>query len=267
MRLNGSLMAVATRAVALQLPFFQSFFVNITTNKMIQPTPAEIDAFVLYARDHFSRLYVHGSYWINLASLLHTGYTVFKKELALAQRLSFTHMVLHPGTAKGAATKLEGIDALARVLNTINAVDHGLMIVLENTAHGNLAVGSDLCDFGLLFEKLDKPDRVQFCLDTSHAHAFGYELVDAHQQDAFIARVDDCVGLSRLQLIHLNDTNQERGSRIDQHAIIGHGQLGKASLQRFAQHPALVHIPIIMELPPLELVAEEEILNEVRQWL
>ena len=130
MRLNGSLMALANRAVALQLPFFQSFFVNIGNNKMIQPTKQEVDEFVRYARTHFSQLYVHGSYWINLASLVHTGYTVFKKEMALAQRLSFTHMVLHPGTAKGAVTKREGIDALARVLNTINAVDHGLMIVL-----------------------------------------------------------------------------------------------------------------------------------------
>lgn len=267
MRLNSSLMAVAHRAVALRLPIFQSFFVNAVTNKMIQPTRAEADAFAQYARTHFLQLYVHGSYWINLASLLHTGYTVFKKELALAQRLSFTHMVLHPGTAKGAATKLEGIDALARVLNTINAVDHGLMIVLENTAHGNLAVGSDLHDFGLLFEKLDKPERVQFCLDTSHAHAFGYELVDAEQQDLFIALMDEWIGLSRVQLIHLNDTSQERGSLIDQHAVVGQGQLGKASLQRLAQHPALAHIPLILELPALELDQEAGILNEVRQWL
>jgi deoxyribonuclease IV len=267
MRLNGSLMAVAHRAVALRLPIFQSFFVNVVTNKMIQPTKMEADTFVQYARAHFSQLYVHGSYWINLASLVHTGYTIFKKELALAQRLSFTHMVLHPGTAKGAVTKLAGIDALARVLNTINTVDHGLKIVLENTAHGNLAVGSDLADFGLLFDKLDKPERVQFCLDTSHAHAFGYELVDAQKQDAFIALIDECIGLSRVQLIHLNDTSQERGSRIDQHAIIGHGQLGKASLQRLAQHPALAHIPLILELPALALDQEVDILNEVRQWL
>ncbi len=267
MRLNGSLMTVAQRAVALQLPFFQSFFVNFVTNKMIQPSKQEINEFVHYTRAHFSQLYVHGSYWINLASLLHTGYSVFKKELALAQRLSFTHMVLHPGTAKGATTKLEGIDALARVLNTINAVDHGLMIVLENTAHGNLAVGSDLCDFGLLFEKLDKPERVQFCLDTSHAHAFGYELVEPEKQDAFIKLIDECVGLSQVQLIHLNDINQACGSRIDQHAIIGQGQLGKAALQRLVQHPALAHVPLIMELPALTGEQEEQILNEVRQWL
>jgi|SRR5579863_289360 len=266
-RLHGSLMDVACRAVALRLPFFQSFFVDIVTNKMIQPTRQEADAFAHFARAHFSQLYVHGSYWINLASLRHTGYAVFKKELTLAQRLAFTHMVLHPGTAKGATAKLEGIDALARVLNRINAVDHGIIIMLENTAHGNLAVGSDLGDFCLLFEKLDKPERVQFCLDTAHAHAFGYELVDGEKLDAFVALVDACIGLSRVQLIHLNDTSQECGSRIDQHEIIGHGKLGKAALQRLVKHEALAHIPIIMELPAVPLGHEVQILNEVRQWL
>ena len=147
LRLNGSLMHVAHKAVRLQLPFFQCFFVLITTNKMIRPSAQEIKEFVSFRAQHFGSLYLHGSYWINLSSLEHNGYHVLQKELELAKKLAFTHMVLHSGSAKGAKQKVEGIDMLARVLNTLFKTEHEINILLENTAHGNFSIESGLQDF------------------------------------------------------------------------------------------------------------------------
>src|SRR5262245_55770455 len=97
-RMNSSLLDVAMRALELRLPFFQCFLTANATNHIIRPTAQEIEQFAQLVMQHFKAFYVHGSYWINLASLKHTGYAVLKRELVLAMRLGCTHMILHPGT-------------------------------------------------------------------------------------------------------------------------------------------------------------------------
>lgn len=266
LRLNESIVSMAQQAIRMELPFFQCFFLLLATNKLIQPSEQEVREFLALRRDHFGSLYLHGSYWINLASLKNTGYTILRRELALAKRLEFTHMILHPGSAKGAREKSEGIDALARMLNRLLFYERDINIILENTAHGNLSVGSDLQDFQQLLHKLDQPDRISFCIDTSHAHAFGYDIVDAAHQTAFVDLLDEFVGLERIVLIHLNDTTEKCGSRIDRHGIPGQGQLGDAALKNFIMQPRIAHIPVLMELPILPESEELALLRKVISW-
>lgn len=266
-RLEDSLIAIAQKAIRLELPFFQCFFVMLAQNRIIRLTDQEVDQFLLLRSTYFSNLYVHGSYWINLSSLQHNGYGMLKKEIALAKTLMFTHMVLHPGTAKGASgNKKEGIDVLARSLNNLFKVENQITIVLENTAHGNLSVGSDITDFKILLERLDYPDRIAFCIDTSHAHAYGYDLATDHDIELFIALLDSYLGIERIALLHLNDTKEKRGSRIDRHCMIGEGKIGASLLRKFCTHPRLRHLPIIMELPAIEQECELNILKEVSLW-
>ncbi len=265
-RLNNSIVPMAQQAIKMELPFFQCFLLLLTTNKLVAPSDQEIREFLALRRDHFSALYLHGSYWINLASLENNGYHILRKELALAKRLEFTHLVLHPGSAKGAREKSEGIDALARMLNRLLFHEHTIKIILENTAHGNLSVGSDLEDFQQLLHKLDQPDRISFCIDTSHAHAFGYDIADITKQGEFVDLLDELVGLERVVLIHLNDTKERCGSLIDRHDILGQGRLGDTALKHFIMQPRIAHIPVLMELPALPESEELALLHKVISW-
>lgn len=265
-RLNDSIVAMAQQAIRMELPFFQCFFLSLTTNKLIQPSGQEIREFLTLRREHFDALYLHGSYWINLASLENNGYHILRRELALAKRLEFTHLVLHPGSAKGAREKNEGIDALARMLNRLLFYEHGINVILENTAHGNMSVGSDLQDFQQLLQKLDQPERISFCIDTSHAHAFGYDVIDSAHQAAFVDLLDELIGLERIVLIHLNDTKEKRGARIDRHDILGQGKLGDVALKHFIMQPRIAHIPVLLELPALSEDEELALLRKVISW-
>lgn len=257
---------MAQQAIRMELPFFQCFLLLLATNKLVAPSAQEIREFIALRRDHFDALYLHGSYWINLASLENNGYHMLRKELALAKRLEFTHLVLHPGSAKGAREKSEGIDALARMLNRLLFYEHDIKIILENTAHGNLSVGSDLLDFQQLLQKLDQPERISFCIDTSHAHAFGYDIVDIDKQAAFVDLLDELVSLERIVLIHLNDTKEKRGALIDRHDVLGQGRLGDAALRHFIMQPRIAHIPVLMELPALPESEELALLRKVVGW-
>ncbi len=265
-RLTETMQEVAQKAIRLKLPFFQSFFMRQAVNRFVDMTDEEIAFFVKNYRLHFGNLYLHGSYWINFAGVKRNGYRAYEREINLAKRLEFTHMVLHLGSANGGQTKEDGINACARMLNRVLKKEHQIKLIIENTAHGNLAVGSDINDFRQLLEKLNHPDKVGFSLDTAHAHVYGYDMSTTLGQDQFLALVDDAVGVQHVELIHLNDAMQPCGSRQDQHAVLGQGLIGNALLRRFVQLPEMAQIPVLMELPVIDEAQEQEILDVVRSW-
>lgn len=264
-RMRSSLHELLERAEILNLPFFQCFFVPKETGKLIYASDDEIRAF-LKVRQHFDDLYCHASYWVNLASLGNNGYLQLRKEVMFAKRLEFTHLVLHAGSANGAAHKNEGIDALAIAFNNLCRQERDITILLENTCHSNLAVGSDILDFKQLLEKIDFPERIGFCIDTAHAHSFGYDVVSAKGQHDFITLLDTTIGIDHIQLIHLNDTTEKVGSFIDRHSAIGQGMIGEGALARFAMHEQLRHIPLLIESPELSVEDELAVLEKIRSW-
>lgn len=265
-RIGHSIVDVIKKAIALDLPFFQSFLVLQQTGRMVHVSSSEKNTFIALRHQYFNDLFCHGSYWINLAGLEYNGYRAFERECVLAKRLEFTHFILHAGSAKGAINRMQGIDAFARSLNNMMKKERDLVFLLENTAHGNLTVGSDILDFKILLEKLDVPERIGFCIDTAHAHVFGYDIVTAQGLENFVLFLDNTIGIDRIKLIHLNDTHQKQGSLLDRHEIVGEGVLGKKNLLPFIMHSRLQNIPVLMELPEIDSVREREVLNKVRGW-
>ena len=181
-RMRSSLHELLQRADFLGLSFFQCFFVPQETGKLIKITDEEVNDFLRVRRARFDDLYCHASYWVNLASLGNNGYLQLCREVFFAKRLEFTHLVLHAGTAKGAMHKSEGIDALAIALNNLFKRERDITVLLENTCHSKLAVGSDILDFKQLLEKLDRPERIGFCIDTAHAYSFGNDVSQPEAQ-------------------------------------------------------------------------------------
>jgi len=265
-RVRSSLLELLERADSLELPFFQCFFVPQESGKLIRVSRDDVYEFVKIRREHFKDLFCHVSYWVNLASLGSNGFMQLCREITFAKRLEFTHFVLHAGTAKGAIDRMQGIDALAQALNNLFEREQDIVVLLENSCHGNLAVGSDIVDFKYLLEKIDRPERLSFCIDTAHAYSFGYDVARIHEQEKFIDLLQATIGIERIKLIHLNDTVEKLGSRIDRHSIIGQGNIGENALKHFAQHSRLEHIPLLLELPELSVEDELLVLDKVREW-
>lgn len=266
LRLQKELCDVAQRAVALTLPFFQCFLRPMGSKEPIFFTDQDVDLFLKEYRPAFNSLYLHGSYWINLANITRTKHHILTKELYWAKKLSFTHMILHPGSAKGAVNRQEGIDALVSALNRVLKHEHDIKIVLENTAHGKMSIGGDMRDFEQILQKLDHPDRVMFCIDTAHAFAYGYNVKDPRGQDAFIDLLDTTIGIERIALLHVNDTHEHLGSCMDRHHMIGDGAIGEEALRRFVLHPQLCNIPMLMEPPIASFSQEHGMLKKVLSW-
>lgn len=266
LRLTTTLIDLFNKAVELQLPAFQCFFVHQDTRLFFRATAQEIQACAQLASS-FENLYLHGSYAINLASIHSYRQKSFERELRLAQEIGFTHFILHPGSSKGALHREQAIEALAQAIDEVLEKKPSIQLVLENAAHGGMAIGGDLQDFALLKSKMDHADQLQFCIDTAHAYSYGYDIATPEGQKDFVTLVDNTMGLHNISLIHLNDTTEKCGSKIDRHSIVGQGNLGQKALQEFIMNPAFVNTPLILELPLISPQEEIAVYDLVKQWV
>ena len=266
LRLEDSLLNVARQAIALELPFFQSFLVVRAHNgSLLVPSDREITQFRKLCERRFTYLYAHAPFWLNLADPARSSLDGLWNHLMLAQRLGFTHLIIHPGSSVR-ATKQQGIEMVSRTLNQVLKRESTVTIVLENTAHGERAVGSDIDDLFHIRSLLDKPEKVQFCIDTAHAHVYGYQLYTPAMMDTFLHEVIQRFGVDAIGLLHLNDASDLHGSFKDRHALLGMGTLGEQPLRATIQYNPLHQVPIIIEPPVLAHEALGDLYTVVQEW-
>jgi deoxyribonuclease-4 len=77
--------------------------------------------------------------------------------------------------------------------------------------------------------------------------------------------LDREVGLSRLALVHANDSKGGLGSRLDRHEHIGEGELGIEAFALMARHPVLRELPWILETPGMSVEKDRENLRRLRE--
>ncbi|MGB8468370.1 MAG: deoxyribonuclease IV [Candidatus Babeliales bacterium] len=265
LRIYHTLLETYQMAAALQLPLFQFFLVHQQTRKHIALSREERAAcFAL--RDTFAAICVHGAYWINVCQEANAGSIyLLKKELRLAVATGATQYILHPGSVLQSSDKDAGIQRLVHVLDDVMHMYPSITVVLENTAHGNGTIGSDINDLGAIQKMVKNSERLRFCIDTAHAHSYGYDLQTPKSRDAFIATIDAAIGLNTVALIHCNNTFEKQGSKIDKHVSLQQGVLTQA-LPALLAHPAIKTIPVILELPELPMPEQLNCVEQVRAW-
>ncbi len=273
LKLKSNFASIFKQAQKYKIKIFQFFLTDPVHNKYFKILPEEQNEY-LKLRHAFSNVYIHSSYWINPATgnqeCLKISKKLLKKEIRVAKKFGIKHLIMHAGTAKGHKNssqdpmgKISGIKTLAKILNNVLQKEDNIEILLENTAHANQTIGSDITDFSLLKTMLNKPEKINFCLDSSHAFAYGYDL---KKTDQFINLLDKHLGLEKIKLIHLNDSAEKIGSKLDKHEIPGKGLIGKNTLKKIINHPKLKNVPLIMELPEITKNETLNILLEVKSW-
>ncbi len=98
-------------------------------------------------------------------------------------------------------------------------------------------------------DQLERRDLVGICFDTCHVHAAGYDLVTERGCEETFEEFDAALGLESLRLFHVNDSKNERGSRVDRHEHLGRGRLGPEPFARIMRDPRFRAVPKILETP------------------
>ena len=122
-------------------------------------------------------------------------------------------------------------------------------VLLENVAGQGTTLGRRFEELARMREGVARRNLVQFCLDTCHVHAAGYELASERGWEETFSEFDAILGLENLRLFHVNDSKNERGSRVDRHEHIGKGRLGVEPFARLMRDPRFRAVPKILETP------------------
>lgn len=201
---------------------------------------------------------IHANYLINLASsdpvLRVRSIQAFHDEMVRGLALGADYLVVHPGSccgrAPGSAKSPEqgirdvaqAIRQAARGVRLCGAFDDfrdcRLRLLLENTSGMGMAVGSRFEELKAIIDAVPELP-VGICLDTAHAFHAGYGIHTEAGLAEMIAALDRTVGLSRLGVLHVNDSKTPFGSRVDRHDHIGRGKIGLDGLRRLLNHPKL----------------------------
>jgi deoxyribonuclease-4 len=255
MSIAGGMPRAVERALAVRARVVQLFTRNTNQWKAKHLLPSDIRAFrEAWSGSGLHSVVAHDSYLINLASpsraLRRRSIGALAEELSRCDALGIPFLVAHPGAHMGSGFR-DGCDRIADSLNQARAIAPGasVAVLLETVAGQGTTIGRSFEELARIRERVERPDFVQFCLDTCHVHAAGYDIVSERGYEQTIQEFDDILGLESLRAIHFNDSKTARGSLVDRHEHIGKGHLGTKPFARMLRDPRLSAIPKLLETP------------------
>ncbi len=212
-------------------------------------------AFAQAAQDYdLDPVVIHAPYLINLASpdevIWHKSISLLRWTLLRGELLGASYVVFHTGSHKGS-----GVDAgLARIAEAIGLIlpetPPDVMLLLENDVGAGNSLGHSFEQIGWVLNVLPQyEDRLGVCLDTAHLWGAGHDISNADSVQQLLQHFDNIIGLKRLKVIHLNDTEMALGSHRDVHTRLGEGIIGEEGLRALLCDPRLDHVTVLLETP------------------
>jgi deoxyribonuclease-4 len=119
---------------------------------------------------------------------------------------------------------------------------------MENSAGAGGTIGRSIDELAVLFDALDRHERLGICLDSCHLYVSGVDVTDEAAWDTCLREVDERIGIDRLRMLHANDAKAPLGSNRDRHDNIGDGLMGEG-IGVFLAHPHVQGLPVVLEVP------------------
>ncbi len=215
------------------------------------------------AQHGFSAAYIlpHDGYLINLGSpdeeKLAQSREAFLDEMRRCEQLGLEMLNFHPGSHLNIMDEDLCLQRIAESINQALEATSGVMAVIETTAGQGSNLGHRFEHIARIIEMVEDKNRIGVCVDTCHTLAAGYDLATEEGYEQTWKEFDDVIGLSYLKAMHINDSKKGCGSRVDRHASIGQGALGRDFFSRVMRDHRFDEIPLILETPDDSLWADE----------
>jgi deoxyribonuclease-4 len=259
----GGVSAAIDRGLGIGCTAMQIFVKN-NMQWFAKPLPEdEVEAFTTHPRrDRLGAVVAHAGYLINLGvegtENHDKSLRSLTDEMLRCEQLGIRSLVLHPGSHLGAGMDA-GIACVVRNLDRLHAEHPTLKvrITLETTAGQGACIGARFEEIAAIIDGVADPKRLEVCLDTAHAFAAGYDLSLPKGAEKTFAEFDRVIGISRLSVLHINDSKSALGSRVDRHDNLGKGRIGLDTFRWIMRSKELALIPKILETPKGKDLAED----------
>lgn len=171
---------------------------------------------------------------------------ILKDDLDRLEKITNCYYIFHPGSHVGQGVE-KGVEFIIEALNEIIPEDNEVTILLEGMSGKGTEIGRSMEELKLIIDGVKNNENLGICIDTCHLYSSGYDIVN--DLDGVLEEIDNVVGLERLKAVHLNDSKVEFASNKDRHEIIGDGTIGKDTIIKVINHPALRNLPFNLETP------------------
>ncbi|MGN0950500.1 MAG: deoxyribonuclease IV [Mitsuokella sp.] len=244
-------LAMGREAVKLDADVFAFFTRNPRGGRAKELDLDDVAAFLAYKEEHgLGTLVAHAPYTMNTCAAKENlrvfAHNAMADDLARLEHLPGNLYNFHPGSHVGQGAE-KGIELIAGQLNDVIFPEQKTTVLLETMAGKGTEVGRSFEELRAIIDRVEQQDKIGVCLDTCHVWDGGYDI--QNHLDEVLTEFDKIIGLDRLKAIHLNDSQNERGSHKDRHARIGEGKIGLEALVRVIRHDALKNLPFILETP------------------
>jgi deoxyribonuclease IV len=249
---SGGIKKALDNAVAMNADAVQLFVQSPRTWRFPNHDPKDLERFRVLREEAGLPALVHSLYLVNLAAPDDAVYSksvdTMRATVDTACAIGADAVVFHVGSHLGAGLEagLERVvPALEQVLERCN---DRTWVLMENSAGAGRTIGRSVDELAVIFDALDRHERLGICLDSCHWYVSGIDVTDRAALDEAMHQVDDRIGLDRLRALHANDAKESLGSNRDRHDNIGDGVMGEG-LGVFLAHPELQHLPVVLEVP------------------
>lgn len=262
--ISGGLHNAILNGDALGCECIQIFTKNQTRWFFRDRTEAEIQKYFEYKKKSNITLVIsHAAYLINLAS---PKPKVYKKSLDAyldehkrCHEIDIPYLVIHPGAhlKKG---EDYGIKKIAESINLTHqkTPNYTVKTLLEITAGQGTSIGYTFEHIRKIMDLVENKARIDVCYDTCHAFVAGYDIRDSKSYEQTFQEFADIIGLDHLRLFHLNDSKREFASKVDRHANIGEGDIGREGFRYLLQDKRFHTIPGVLETPKGKDMTQDE---------
>lgn len=241
---NGSIVNTLRSLSGSRQPF--QFFLNgnlATTITMSENDMDEAYAFLL--SEPQLRVFVHLPYTITLGNTLdeEDGFTQrsLSQYLTCTSRMGIRGAVVHVANSNKYSIKETVENMRQNILHALEYATKESPLLLETPAGQK---NETLTTFDEFMEFVDSiPDeRFGICVDTCHVFAAGENL-----SEYFAKLMSEERWISRLKLIHFNDSKGAFGSCVDRHQRIGLGCIPKDDFLQVVSIASIYQIPMVLE--------------------
>ena len=251
--IRGTLHLAVDRAVAIGCECLQIFVGSPRQWREVHYSEHDFNLFVAKRRQAgLDPLVAHTAYLINLASadpqLQARSTAALIYALRVMDRLGGMAAITHLGS-RGTRPWPDALPRVAAALDVALEATDRAMILLEHSVGAGGQVGGTFEELRDILQAVHDHPRVGVCLDSCHLFAAGWDLRTADGLAAMLREFNRTVGLERLHALHLNDSQGALGSRLDRHANIGQGRIGRAGFATLVSHPRLRRLPGFIETP------------------
>ena len=249
---SGGIKKALDNAVGMNADCVQLFAQSPRTWRFPEHDPQHLDAFRARREELDMPALVHSLYLVNLAApddeIYRKSVETMQSTMDAACAIGAEGVVFHVGSHLGAGFEAGLERALPALHEVLERCGERTWLLMENSAGAGATIGRSIDELAVLFDALDRHERLGVCLDSCHLYVSGVDVTDAATWDSVLQELDARIGLDRLRALHANDAKAPLGSNRDRHDNVGNGEMAEG-LGVFLAHPKVQQLPVVLEVP------------------